>query len=58
MITDEGSGFDYNSTMRMVDYSVEKNSLPHGRGINMTKVLFDKVEYNSKGNQVLLIKKF
>jgi len=57
MVTDEGEGFDYRGTMRKVDDSVEKNHLSHGRGINMTRVLFDRVEYNSKGNQVLLVKK-
>ncbi|MDA3956316.1 ATP-binding protein [Oceanispirochaeta sp.] len=58
MVTDEGRGFDFNATMRMVDSSVEQDFLPHGRGINMSRVLFDKVKYNSKGNQVLLVKKF
>ena len=58
MVTDEGEGFNFNATMRMVDNSVEQDFLTHGRGINMTRVLFDKVEYNSKGNQVLLVKKF
>ena len=58
MVTDEGDGFDYHLTMRKVDDSVEKNQLAHGRGINMSRVLFDRVEYNSKGNQVLLVKNF
>ncbi|WP_168203273.1 ATP-binding protein [Oceanispirochaeta crateris] len=58
LVRDEGVGFDYKSTMRMVDHSVEQEFMTHGRGINMTRVLFDKVEYNSKGNQVLLVKNF
>lgn len=56
MVTDEGGGFDFHSTMNKVDKTVEQDMLTHGRGINMTKVLFDEVKYNKKGNQVLLIK--
>ena len=58
IIRDEGEGFDFDETMRTVEKSVEKDFLPHGRGINMAKVLFDKMEYNSKGNQVLVVKEF
>ncbi len=56
MVTDEGCGFDFQSTMKKVDKTVEKEMLTHGRGINMTRVLFDEVKYNKKGNQVLLVK--
>ena len=56
MVTDEGAGFDFMKTMSKVDESVEKDMLTHGRGINMTRVLFDEVKYNKKGNQVLLVK--
>ncbi len=55
-VTDQGAGFDFHSTMKKVETSVEKEMLTHGRGINMTRVLFDEVKYNKKGNQVLLIK--
>lgn len=57
-ISDEGEGFDYDAIMRKVEKKVEKDFLPHGRGINMARILFDKMEYNSKGNQVLVIKEF
>ncbi len=56
MVTDQGCGFDFESTMNKVDKTVEKDMLTHGRGINMTRVLFDQVKYNKKGNQVLLVK--
>ena len=56
MVTDEGTGFDFRETMNKVDETVEKEMLTHGRGINMTRVLFDEVKYNKKGNQVLLVK--
>ena len=55
-VTDQGAGFDFHSTMKKVEASVEKEMLTHGRGINMTRVLFDEVKYNKKGNQVLLVK--
>jgi len=57
-ITDEGKGFDHkkalNKTMDEVNSSFEQ----HGRGIVMTKSVFDTVEYNQKGNQVSLVKVF
>ena len=58
MITDEGEGFDISDTMKKVDDTVEQELLSHGRGIRMTRLLFDKVNYNSRGNQVLLVKNF
>jgi len=56
MITDQGEGFDFERTMKKVDNTVEQDMLTHGRGINMTRVLFDRVKFNKKGNQVLLVK--
>lgn len=57
LITDEGDGFDFEKTMAKIKKKVNSELLPHGRGINMTSVIFDEVKYNSKGNQVLLTKK-
>lgn len=57
-IRDEGEGFDYDATMRLVEKRVERDFLPHGRGINMAKIMFNKMEYNDKGNEVLLVKEF
>lgn len=57
-ITDSGPGFDYKKIMDRVKNEVNQQELSHGRGIIMTQAVFDKVEYNKKGNQVLLIKEF
>jgi len=58
-ITDEGQGFDY-TAMLSDEGTQEANSemLPHGRGITMTRQIFDEITYNRKGNQVLLVKRF
>ncbi len=58
LITDEGEGFDISGTLKKVDDTVEQELLSHGRGIRMTRLLFDKVKYNKKGNRVLLVKSF
>ncbi len=57
-ITDMGEGFDYHKIMNRVKNEVNQQGLTHGRGIIMTQAVFDKVEYNDKGNQVLLVKEF
>ncbi len=57
-ICDEGEGFHLDNTMKKVGDTVDQELLSHGRGINMAKVLFDKMEYNNKGNQVLIVKEF
>ncbi len=57
-ITDMGSGFDYKKIMARVKDEVNQKELSHGRGILMTQTVFNKVEYNNKGNQVLLVKEF
>lgn len=56
LIADEGEGFDYHHTLDKVAKKVDQEMLPHGRGIRMSQVIFDKVKYNKKGNQVLLVK--
>ncbi len=53
-ITDEGEGFDHKG---MSDLP-ENEALPHGRGLMMTRNEFDIVQFNDKGNQILLIKYF
>ncbi|MDC7126045.1 MAG: ATP-binding protein [Spirochaetales bacterium] len=57
-ITDMGNGFDYNKMMNRIHDEVNQLELMHGRGILMTQAVFDSVEYNNKGNQVLLVKNF
>lgn len=52
-IEDEGSGFDWRSLPHL-----QAESLLHfsGRGIFLTRIYFDEVIYNNKGNRVTLIK--
>lgn len=57
-ITDMGPGFDYKKIMNRVQNEVNQQKLSHGRGIIMTQAVFSSVEYNAKGNQVLMIKEF
>jgi len=52
-IKDEGDGFD---TQIINDTIVDSDNLNY-RGIKITKGLVDEIYYNSKGNEVLLIKR-
>ena len=52
-IKDEGEGFDWRSLPELHPESLLQYS---GRGIFLTRIYFDKVEYNDRGNQVTLIK--
>ena len=54
-ITDEGEGFDVDKYLKN-DQIYLSESL-HGRGIFITKNAFDVIQYNKKGNIVVLIKK-
>lgn len=58
IITDEGDGFDYQKIMNKIHTEVQANMLTHGRGINMAGIVFDSIEYNNKGNEVLLTKRW
>lgn len=51
---DEGRGFDWKAILR----EKEKISLYHkrGRGLQIMQKLFDKLEYNEKGNRCRLVK--
>jgi serine/threonine-protein kinase RsbW len=54
-IEDEGSGFDHASVDDpTLSAHILKNS---GRGVYLIKKLMDKVEYNDKGNKVIMTKK-
>ncbi|XDD47537.1 7TM diverse intracellular signaling domain-containing protein [Leptospira sp. WS39.C2] len=55
-ITDEGKGFDHKKHMEKSIDEMNEAHVQHGRGILMTKSVFDRIEYNDKGNQVSLIK--
>jgi len=54
-IQDEGKGFDHRKLEKEKNKANEKE-LSHGRGIIITKSVFDKVIYNDIGNQVTLVK--
>jgi CheY-like chemotaxis protein/anti-sigma regulatory factor (Ser/Thr protein kinase) len=54
IVRDEGEGFDW----RVLPGLSKENLLQYnGRGIFLTKIFFDSVEYNEKGNEVTLTKK-
>lgn len=51
-VTDEGSGFDYDSLPDPTDpFNIDR---PHGRGVFLMKNLADKVEFNNNGQEVML----
>lgn len=54
MIADEGEGFAHDA----ISQEDPGDRLYHGRGIMLTKSIFDKVQYNERGNRVLLVKYF
>ena len=56
-ITDEGPGFDHAAFSKRADLDPEMMMLEHGRGIIITKSIFDVVQFNEKGNQIYLVKR-
>lgn len=57
-ITDQGKGFDYKKILEDSSKSANESLLTHGRGITLSKNIFDKIQFNKRGNQVLLVKRF
>ncbi len=55
-ISDQGKGFNHRKFLAAVSEDPADLMMAHGRGINMAKSIFDEVRFNSKGNQVLLVK--
>jgi anti-sigma regulatory factor (Ser/Thr protein kinase)/PAS domain-containing protein len=55
-VTDQGKGFNHRKFLSGLSDDPAELMLTHGRGISMVKSIFDEVRYNSKGNQVLLVK--
>jgi DNA-binding response OmpR family regulator len=59
-ISDEGDGFDHTAYSDLEDptalFEQIGNSL-HGRGIVLTRLQFDEVQFNDLGNQVRLVKR-
>ena len=56
-VTDEGDGFDHSSFITRAENDEYMAMLEHGRGIIMTRNVFDSVVFNEKGNQVILTKR-
>jgi anti-sigma regulatory factor (Ser/Thr protein kinase) len=57
-ISDEGEGFDYTSMMKADNDDPANLELEHGRGLIYVRSAFDQVQFNKKGNQILLVKNF
>ncbi|MCP4134520.1 MAG: PAS domain-containing protein [bacterium] len=55
-ITDEGEGFDHQKILNANMEDINEEMLVHGRGILMAREIFNKIEYNEKGNEVVLTK--
>lgn len=57
VVMDEGPGFDVSSSVTS-DPSREPVSMAEmGRGVSFTKMYFDSIVYNGKGNQVTVMKR-
>jgi DNA-binding response OmpR family regulator len=60
VIADEGNGFDHSVYSRATDPAQlfeELGTSLHGRGIMLTCLQFDKVEFNDTGNEVTIVKR-
>ena len=57
-ITDEGVGFDFEKFVQADQDSFNDEGLQHGRGILMTRHVFDRIQYFAPGNRVILAKRF
>lgn len=55
-ITDEGAGFDHALVLADDSDAANEGFLAHGRGITMTRSIFNHVRYNDAGNRVILVK--
>ncbi len=53
VVTDEGEGFDWQS---LPEVTADNLLRYNGRGIFLTKIYFDEVIFNEKGNEVTLVK--
>jgi DNA-binding response OmpR family regulator len=53
-IRDEGNGFDWRALPQEI--KPEHLVLPHGRGVLLSRLMVDRLEYNEKGNAVTLVK--
>jgi AmiR/NasT family two-component response regulator len=56
-ITDDGAGFDHRSFFERDIADINLEFKPHGRGMLMSKKIFDEVHYSDNGKRVTLVKK-
>lgn len=57
-ITDAGDGFDHEKMLTRPKNDLSLVPVGHGRGIMMAREFFDKIQFNTKGNSVYLVKNF
>ncbi|MBX7058584.1 MAG: ATP-binding protein [Leptospirales bacterium] len=55
VIRDQGAGFDHRTALQREQVDADRY---HGRGILLTRQVFDVIRYNETGNQVTLMKRF
>ncbi|MBX7056778.1 MAG: ATP-binding protein [Leptospirales bacterium] len=58
IIADEGAGFDHRAALQAELDLLNAASHSHGRGIVMSRQVFDIMRYNERGNRVFLLKRF
>ena len=57
-ISDDGRGFEHKSFLNIEIAGIGADPKPHGRGLYMSRKIFDEVRFNEAGNSVTLVKKF
>jgi anti-sigma regulatory factor (Ser/Thr protein kinase) len=55
-IRDEGAGFQWRALPQEI--TPDHFTLPHGRGILLSRMLVDQLTYNDSGNEVTVVKQF
>jgi len=58
LVRDEGEGFNPELVLSNDPVQLNRDMMAHGRGIRLTMEFFDAIEYNEKGNEVVLKKYF
>ncbi|PKL41063.1 MAG: hypothetical protein CVV44_00045 [Spirochaetae bacterium HGW-Spirochaetae-1] len=58
LVRDEGEGFNPEFVLSNDPVQLNRDMMAHGRGIRLTMEFFDAIEYNEKGNEVVLKKYF
>jgi anti-sigma regulatory factor (Ser/Thr protein kinase) len=56
-VSDDGSGFDHRVFVKMDTADVNTPMKLHGRGMIISKKIFDEIRYNDAGNSVTLVKR-